>query len=214
MNNEIKLLLVDDHDLFREGLKFLLGSAEFKAVIYESVNGVEALSAIPEILPDIILMDIDMPVMNGIEATRKIATKYPDIKVIALSMYGDECYYSEMIEAGAVGFLLKNSKFAEVEKAVKAVADGRNYFSPEILESIVGSMCKKRKIVAQTDLTDRETEILYNICRGLSNNEISDLLNISKRTVDKHRENIMLKTSSKNTAGLVIYAIKHNIFEL
>ena len=214
MNRETKLLLVDDHDLFREGLKFLLESTDFKAQIFEAVNGVEALSRIPEINPDLILMDIEMPIMNGIEATRKIVAKYPAIKIVALSMYGDECYYSEMIEAGAVGFLLKNSKFAEVEKAINVVIEGKNYFSPEILESIVGNMCKKRKIISHTGLTDRESEILYNICKGLSNNEISDLLSISKRTVDKHRENIMLKTNSKNTAGLVIFAIKHNIFEL
>lgn len=214
MSKKIKIFLVDDHDLFREGLKFLLSATDLNTEIFEAVNGVELFSKISDVNPDIILMDIEMPLMNGITATRKVTEKYPDIKVMALSMYANESFYSEMIEAGAVGFILKNSKFSEVETAIKTIMEGKNYFSPDILESIVNNMYHKNKTIINTGLTDRETEILYNICKGFSNIEISEFLNISKRTVDKHRENILLKTNSKNTAGLVIYAIKNNIFEV
>lgn len=214
MSKKIKIFLVDDHDLFREGLKFLLSATDLNTEISEAVNGVELFSKISDVNPDIILMDIEMPLMNGITATRKVTEKYPNIKVMALSMYANESFYSEMIEAGAVGFILKNSKFSEVETAIKTIMEGKNYFSPDILESIVNNMYHKNKTIINTGLTDRETEILYNICKGFSNIEISEFLNISKRTVDKHRENILLKTNSKNTAGLVIYAIKNNIFEV
>ena len=129
-------------------------------------------------------------------------------------MYGDENFYSEMIDAGAKGFLLKNSKFEDVQKAIVDVNEGKNYFSPEILEAIIKNLSKKKPEKRNADLTEREIEVLYSICKGLSNQEIADFLCISKRTVDKHRENILLKTQSKNTAGLVVFAIKNEIFEV
>jgi DNA-binding NarL/FixJ family response regulator len=159
-------------------------------------------------------MDIEMPGINGIEATKEVLKIYSKTKVIALSMYGNENFYSEMIDAGAKGFLLKNSKFKDVQKAIIDVYQGKNFFSQEILESIIKNLNKNKYKKKNTDLTEREIEILYNICKGLSNQEISDFLYISKRTVDKHRENILLKTQSKNTAGLVVYAIKNKIFEV
>lgn len=214
MTNKIKIFLVDDHNLFREGLKFLLSNNDFISEIYEAENGKDLLNNVLNVKPDIILMDIEMPVMNGIEATKETLKIYPKTKVIALSMYGNENFYSEMIDAGAKGFLLKNSKFEDVQKAIVDVNDGKNYFSPEILEAIIKNLNKKKYKKKNTDLTEREIEILYNICKGLSNQEIADFLYISKRTVDKHRENVLLKTQSKNTAGLVIYAIKNQIFEV
>lgn len=209
-----KIFIVDDHNLFREGLKFLLSGANLFSEIHEAENGKDLLQHILIVKPDIILMDIEMPVMNGIEATKEVLKIYPETKIIALSMHGNENFYSEMINAGAVGFLLKNSKFEDVVKAILDVSDGGNYFSPEILEAIVKNLIKKTHIKKNTELTERELEILYNICKGLTNQEIADLLFISKRTVDKHRENILLKTESKNTAELVIYAIKNKIFEV
>lgn len=214
MTNKIKIFLVDDHNLFREGLKFLLSNNDFISEIHEAENGKDLLKNILNVKPDIILMDIEMPVMNGIEATKETLKIYPKTKVIALSMYGNENFYSEMIDAGAKGFLLKNSKFEDVKKAITEVNEGKNYFSPEILEAIIKNLNKKKYKKKNTDLTKREIEILYNICKGLSNQEIADFLYISKRTVDKHRENVLLKTQSKNTAGLVIYAIKNKIFEV
>ena len=214
MTNKIKIFLVDDHNLFREGLKFLLSNNDFISEIYEAENGANLLKNVFNVKPDIILMDIEMPVMNGIEATKEALKICPKSKVIALSMHDSEKFYSEMIDAGAKGFLLKNSKFEDVQKAITDVNEGKNYFSPEILEAIIKNLNKKKYKKKNKDLTEREIEILYNICKGLSNQEIADYLYISKRTVDKHRENILLKTQSKNTAGLVIYAIKNKIFEV
>jgi DNA-binding NarL/FixJ family response regulator len=129
-------------------------------------------------------------------------------------MYGDENFYSEMIDAGAHGFLLKNSKFDTLMRAIKEVSEDKNYFSPEILKKIITNMHKTQNRRTEDELSEREKEILYNICIGLSNMEIADKLFISKRTVDKHRENILLKTNAGNTAGLVIYAIKNGIFSI
>lgn len=208
------IYIVDDHNLFREGLSFLLSRDKEISNIYEAKNGRELLDNACDKNPDIILMDIEMPVMDGIEATREVLTLCPNTRVIALSMHENENYYSEMIDAGAKGFLLKNSKFEEVKKAILEVYKGKNYFSSDILTSIIKNLNKKRIAKTQKNLTEREIEILYNICKGFSNHEIGDILHISKRTVDKHRENLLLKTESKNTAGLVIYAIKNKIFEV
>lgn len=214
MNKKLKLLLVDDHTLFREGLHFLLSGSEMISEIKEAQNGKDFLACLEEYVPDIVLMDIDMPIMNGIEATQKALTMYPALNVIALSMYADEGYYTEMIDAGAKGFLLKNSQFNDVLSALQEVDSGRNYFSPEILASIIKNLNKKHFAPKPGTFTKRELEVLIKICQGMSNHEIGNALNISKRTVDKHRENILLKTQSKNTAELVVYAIKNGYFEI
>lgn len=214
MTKSLNIYIVDDHSLFREGLRFLLINSELISEIHEAKNGVDFLNGIQSFKPDIVLMDIEMPEMNGIEATQKAIKAFPDIKIIALSMYADENYYTEMIEAGAKGFLLKNSKFNDVQLAIREVFEGRNYFSPEILTSIVKSLNRKPTTPTNNELTKREFEILINICQGYSNHEISEQLYISKRTVDKHRENILLKTQAKNTAELVVYAIKRGYFEI
>lgn len=214
MIDKLKIYIVDDHTLFREGLKFLLSNSEYILDVFEAENGKALMKDVLEINPDIILMDIEMPVMNGIETTRKVLEVLPEAKIIALSMYGNESYYSEMIDAGAKGFLLKNSKFDDVQNAIIDVYNGKNFFSPEILDAIVNNLIKKRNHKKNTDLTEREIEVLYNICKGLSNQEIAIKLFLSKRTIDKHRENILFKTHSKNTVELVIFAIKHKIFEV
>ncbi|MBO4778018.1 MAG: response regulator transcription factor [Bacteroidales bacterium] len=206
--------LVDDHSLFREGLKFLLSNSDFISQIEESENGEIFLQKIKKNIPDVVLMDIEMPVVDGITASKTAMEMYPDLKIIALSMYAEEEYYSKMIDVGVKGFLLKNSQFEDVQKAILEVSEGNNFFSPEILDRIISNMYKKKDEKAILDLTEREIEVLYNICKGLSNQEIADLLFISKRTVDKHRENLLLKTGAKNTAGLVVYAIKNGIFEI
>jgi len=214
MKNKLIVFLVDDHNLFREGLKFLLSNNELITEIYEAENGQDLLTLAQKVKPDIVFMDIEMPIMNGIDATKGILLLYPEVKVIALSMHANENYYSEMIDAGAKGFLLKNSKFDDVQKAIIDVNEGKNYFSPEILDAIIKNLNNKRQKKKNSELTEREIEVLYKICKGHSNQEIANLLFISKRTVDKHRENILLKTQSKNTAGLVIYAIKNEIFDV
>ncbi len=214
MEHKLKIYLVDDHSLFREGLKFLLNNSIYISEIREAVNGQDFLDHVSEYFPDVVLMDIDMPVLNGIEATQQALKLFPDLKIIALSMYSDENFYTEMIEAGAKGFLVKNSKFNDVETAILEVYNDRNYFSPEILSSIVTKMNRKQNQPDIDELTKREMEVLLNICLGLSNQEIGEKLNISKRTVDKHRENLLSKTQCGNTAELVIFAIKNKYFEI
>lgn len=206
--------MVDDHSLFREGLKFLLSNCDFVSEIEESENGRTFLGKLEKSIPDLVLMDIQMPEIDGITASRMALEKYPDLKIIALSMFAEEEYYTKMIDVGVKGFLLKNSQFEDVQKAIVEVSEGNNFFSQEILDRIIANMYKKKTEKPILDLTEREIEVLYNICKGMSNQEIADLLCISKRTVDKHRENLLLKTGAKNTAGLVVYAIKNGIFEV
>ncbi len=211
---KLKVYLVDDHSLFREGLRFLLSNLEMVEEIFEAENGDQFITGLKENCIDIALLDIEMPVMNGIEATKMALNICPELKIIALSMYSEESYYSSMIDAGASGFLLKNSNFNEVKKALTDVSEGKNYFSSEILKSILKKAITKKSDTEINDITERETEILFYICKGLSNAEIARKLTISKRTVDKHRENLLQKTQSKNTANLVIYAIKNKYFEI
>lgn len=216
MMKKINIFLVDDHALFREGLRFLLLKMDFVDQILEAENGFDFLEKIVEVNNCIVLMDIEMPLMNGIEATRKALERNPDIKILALSMYSEESYLSSMIEAGASGFLLKNSSFSEVKSALRDVMEGKNYFSPAIIQSILEIMNHKinHSDKDHNDITQREKDILYYICKGFSNVEIAQKLGISKRTVDKHRENLLQKTQSKNTANLVTYAVRHHYFDI
>jgi DNA-binding NarL/FixJ family response regulator len=211
---KITVILVDDHQLFREGLKLMLNLNSKIGVIHQAANGIEFLELLEKVTPDVVLMDIDMPLMDGVEATKQALLSDPKLRIIALSMYGDDEYYIKMIEAGARGFILKNSDIEVVEEAISTVMAGQNYFSSEVMANLVMHLNKKKTAEAKTELTERESEILYHICKGLSNQEIADTLFLSKRTVDKHRENILSKTNVKNTAGLVMYAIKHGIIQV
>ena len=211
---KISVIVVDDHQLFREGLKLLLNVIPEIGEIYQASDGIEFLKILEEVTPDIVLMDIDMPKMDGIEATRKALDRYPDLKVIALSMFGDDEYYMKMIEAGAKGFIVKNSDIEIVEQAISKVMDGQNYFSSDVMATLVMHLNQRKNEELKNELSERESEILYLICKGFSNQEIADSLFLSKRTVDKHMENIIFKTNSKNTASLVLYALKHVIIQL
>ncbi len=213
---KLSLYVVDDHKLFREGMKLLLSMQSFVKEVHEASNGREFLDNIEFVDCDLVLMDIDMPEMNGIEATREALLRRPELKVIALSMYGDEQYYNNMISAGVKGFVLKTAGIEQVIKAVKAVAAGENFFSEELMSRIseempMGEALDKREATNDSDLSDRELEILCYVCKGFSNQEIAEQLFISKRTVDKHRANLLSKTGCRNTAALVMYAIKNNI---
>jgi len=209
--NKLTLVIVDDHKLFRDGLKLLLKTQPFIKEILEASNGEEFIQMLPGCKPDIVMMDIAMPQMNGIDATKRAIELVPDIKIIALSMYADEEYYSNMIAAGAKAFLLKNSDIEEVQNAITSVVEGKSYFSQEIMYNLVKNINQVKKVVSTPDLTEREIEVLFHICKGLSNQEIGDKLFISKRTVDKHRANILEKTGNNNTASLVMYAIKNGL---
>lgn len=209
------IVIVDDHSLFRNGLRILLTASGQFNVIGEAENGKEFIELLDHLTPDIVLMDIDMPVLDGIEATRLALKKTPSLKVISLSMFGEEEYYYKMIEAGVKGFLLKNSDINEVRSAIQTVAQGGKYFSQELLYNVVKNIRSTAKDIETTEtLSEREIEVLIQICKGLSNNEIAENLHISKRTVDKHRANLLDKTNSKNTAHLVMYAIKHKLIDI
>lgn len=196
-------------------MRLILNNLGYIDTVYEVSDGLECVRFFENGgESDLVFMDIEMPKMNGIEATSKILSIYPEINIIALSMYADEEYYTKMIEAGAKGFILKNSGIKEVEEAILHVASGKSYFSQEILTGFMKNMSRKKQKITLNKLSEREEEVLYLICKGYSNQEIADALHISKRTVDKHRENLLLKTDSKNTAGLVIYAIKNGIIEI
>ena len=167
---------------------------------------------------DVVFMDIAMPGMNGDEATARALEIRPDLKIITLSMYGDEDYYFRMVSVGAKGFLLKSSDIDEVMTAIATVASGGSYFSQELLCTLVSSLRTTQQPEAEEPdddaLSSRELEVLLEICKGLSNQQIADKLFISKRTVDKHRANILAKTGCPNTANLVVYAIKHNLVSI
>ena len=210
-----KVIIVDDHTLFRNGLRILLNNMENYHVIAEASNGKQFLELLEKEIPDLVLLDINMPVMDGIEAATIAHDKYPDLKIITLSMYGEEDYYYKMVNAGVKGFVLKNSDIKEVKNALDVVFEGGSFFSSELLQNLINSLksAPKSKEV-HTELSEREMEILILICQGLSNQEIGDKLFISKRTVDKHRANILEKSESKNTAQLVVYAIKNKLVEL
>ncbi len=218
----IRIALVDDHSLFRRGLKVLLSSRPDFEVVADAGSGGEFLAMLPTARPDVVFMDYDMPEMNGAETAERALAEYPDLKVITLSMFGDSAYYSRMMSSGAKGFLLKDSEFDEVVEAVETVYSGGTYFSSSLLESLSHSIRSAASgadsaadAVAESDrLSDREVEILVAICQGFSTQEIADRLFISKRTVDKHRANILEKSGCKNTASLVVYAIRHGLVEV
>jgi len=212
--NKIRIIIADDHQLFRNGLKILLNSFPEFEVAGEASNGKEYLELLKTIQADIALMDINMPEMDGIEATRRGVKMNPSVNVIALSMYGEEEYYYKMVDAGARGFLLKDSDISEVKEAILTVMKGGSFFSQELLYHVIQKIKHREHETKSANLSKREREILVKICEGLSNQEIAETLFISKRTVDKHRANLLGKTNSKNTASLILFAIKNKLIEI
>jgi DNA-binding NarL/FixJ family response regulator len=211
---KIRIIIADDHQLFRNGLKILLNAFPEFEVAGEASNGEEFLKILRNTKADIALMDINMPEMDGIDATRKGLKISSDISIIALSMYGEEEYYYKMVDAGAKGFVLKDSDIAEVKEAILTVRKGGSYFSQELLYHVIQKFKHRENEIKTANLSKREKEILMKICEGLSNQEIAEALFISKRTVDKHRANLLGKTNSKNTASLILYAIKNKLIEI
>ena len=212
----IKIIIADDHRIFREGLRELLQSTGKYDVIAEASNGEELIEKLANTLPDIILLDISMPVMDGHQAAQIINTKYPSVKMLVLSSYGDETSYYKMIEAGVKGFILKESSSAELEIALGEISQSGSYFSQELLRRIIYKTADKARKITKfiSDISKRELEILKYICEGLSNDEIGAKLFISPRTVEIHKAHILEKTHSKNTINLILYAIKHKIVEI
>ncbi len=209
----VRIVLVDDHALFRSGLRGLLERGTAWRVVAEAASGEAFLELVQGLDADLVFMDFALPGIDGARTTELALARRPDLRFITLSMFGEESYYSRMVKAGARGFLLKDSAIDEVCEAVETVMAGGSYFSPLLMERLARHM-QTRTAADDEPLSTREREILVAICRGLSNQEIADELFISKRTVDKHRANILEKTGSKNTAALVVYAIRTGIVEV
>lgn len=211
----LKVVIVDDHKMFREGLKKMFQTEGFAKVIGEAANGKECLDLLDKEMPDVVMMDISMPVMDGIEATKQAVAKYPEVKILTLSSFGDEHYYYTMIEAGVKGFVLKSSGITELMQAVREVAEGGSWFSNELLRKVISSIGKSAvKEKATIDLSDREAQVLRLVCNGLTNEQIAADLNVTADTVKYHRSNILSKTGAPNTAALVMFAIKNKLIEV
>lgn len=211
-----EIIIVDDHLIFRQGLKSLITSENIASVVGEASNGKEFLQLLSQLKPDLVLMDIDMPHMNGMEATQKALEMIPDLKIIAFTMFGDEEYYYKMIDLGVKGFILKSSGINELEKAISEVMIGESYFSNEVLRKIISNLGRKNnsKPNENASLTTRELEVLQQICLGLNNEEIAQKLFISPKTIKSHRSNLLEKTGCKNTPALILLAIKNKWVEL
>ena len=218
MRKEVRIILVDDHKLFRDGLKFVLSQIENLKVVAEASNGREFLDIMEEMDADLVLMDISMPKVDGIEATTRAIEINPDLKIIALSMYCDEEYYYKMIQAGVKGFILKESGKEELERAIREVIEGGNYFSQKLLTDIIANINKpeSKKAVQKEDahITKRELEVLKLICEGMSNAEIAEKLFISTRTVEGHKTSLINKTGVKSSISLVLYALKNKLITI
>jgi DNA-binding NarL/FixJ family response regulator len=213
MKDHMHIAIVDDHELFRDGLKLVLSHINPNVRITESSNGQDFLKTLKESVPDIVLMDINMPVLNGRETTIRALQEHPSLKIIAVTMYGEEIYYLQLIEAGVKGIILKKSGKYELEQAIEEVLGGGNFFSQEILKKMAVRLNRKNA-PKYNELTDREFEVLLNVCHGMSNQEIADKMFISPKTVEVHKSNIFRKTDVRNSAQLVIYSIKKGIIEI
>jgi DNA-binding NarL/FixJ family response regulator len=208
--SEIQIAVIDDHDLFREGIKLVLNQIEDFKVVFDTPDGNRFVEILDKIWIDIALMDIEMPAINGIQTTLKALQAKPDLKIIALTMFSDIGHYSQMINAGVKGFILKKANKYELQQAITIVHQGGNYFSQEILKKLAYQFANIRS--DSESLTSRETEIMLLICQGYTSREISDKLHISNKTVETHRFNIYQKSNVRNTAGLIIWAIRNQYF--
>ena len=215
----IKIFVADDHQLFIEGIKALTRDSQEVKLIGEAENGEDLLNQLKTNVPDVILMDINMPKINGIEATKKIRQLYPDIKILALTMFDDTLYVSEMIKAGASGYLLKNAGRAELITAITTVFKGERYVSSEVSLKMIDKMNagdhtsseNKMPPVRKSEVTKKELEILKLIATELTNAEIAVKLNNSPMTIITHRKNLLRKLGVKNTAGLIKYAMENGM---
>lgn len=209
----IKVIIADDHVIFRKGLCAILNEINQVKVVGEAANGYELLEMLKKTEADVILMDIKMPQMDGIEATRKVLSVYPQIRVIALTMHEEISYFNKMMEVGATGFLLKKTTRDELEKAIVAVACDEPFFSEEFMNNAPLNPVIRQRKQPEIQLTPREKEILELICKGESNPEISKRLGLSQRTIDGHRARLFEKTGTKNAPHLVMYAIKNGLIK-
>lgn len=213
----IRLLLVDDHAVVRSGLKMLLANETDVEIVGEAGNGGEAVTAAGSARPDVILMDIGLPDMTGIEAARLIKSKFPKISIVALTIHEDEEYFFKMLEAGASGYVPKRAAPEELLTAIRAASKGEVYLYPSLAKLLVKDYLSQERAVenkpALDGLTDREQEVLSLLAEGAANDHIADKLVISTKTVERHRENIMRKLNLHSRSELVRYAIRKGIIK-
>ena len=208
--SRFKILIVDDVEMTRIGLRFLLDGKSDYDVIGEASNGRMLINLLATVIPDLVLMDVNMPIMNGIEATQELTKRYPSIKVIALTNDDAEASIEEMTNAGAKGFLMKKVDSAEIQKAIEVVRNGGNYFAPELI-SFYNRITIEAKVKKQITLTGVEEKVLKLLCQGLSLKEISDRLWLEFSVVESACNHMSEKTNTKNAVGLVLFAIKNKM---
>lgn len=211
--NSITILLADDHDVVRRGMKMLLEDEEGIQVIGEASDGLDAIEKVKILMPNVVILDLTMPKMNGIEAAKIISEEYPEVKILIFSMHHNKEYIVKSVENGANGYLLKDTNKDELLRAIKVVSEGRKYFPPEISEVIINELLAKTSGTQEETrpifekITPKEKQILGMIVQGYNSREMADKLFLSIRTVDNHRANMMKKVKAKNTADLVKMAI-------
>jgi two-component system, NarL family, response regulator NreC len=212
---KLRILLADDHIVMRTGLRALLERQPNLEVVGESENGRNAIELAASLKPDVVIMDIGMPVLNGIEATKTIVTEHPTTAIIILSMHADESYVMRALKAGARGYLLKDSAPADLLSAIQAVSQNKSFFSPKVsrilAEDYVRVLKQKGGVDSYDLLTSREREILQLLAEGKANKEVATALNISPYTVETHRKHILEKLNLHNPAELILYAVRKGI---
>lgn len=217
MKTKLRLLLVDDHQIVRSGLRMLFQAEPDMEIVGEAGSGAEAVVAAAELRPDVVIMDVAMPGMGGIEATRRIKAATPDTAVLALTMHEDEQYFFEMLDAGAAGYIPKRAAPDDLISAIHAVAEGNVFLHSTLAKFLIRDMAEKAQSGAQPAdrmLTQREQEVLTYIAEGYTNREIAEALVISVKTVDRHRENIMAKLDVHSRVELVKYAIRRGLISV
>jgi len=207
--SDIRLIVVDDHRIVLDGLKSLLDDVDGFDCVATADNGQKALDLLKVFEVDVILMDVDMPIMNGMEATRLIKKSYPKVKIISLTQHSERGMVKQLMECGSDGYLLKNIAQEELAAAIRKVHNGENVFSSEVAQSLSGKVVEKNSNGVDVELTEREIEILILISEGLSSKQVGEKLFISPRTVDTHRTNLMNKLDIHNIAGLIRFALKN-----
>lgn len=210
----IKVLLVDDHKIVRDGIKLMLQPQAGIEVVAEAENGDEVIDLLDEHPVDVVVMDINMPEMDGISTTKQVKEKYPPVKILALTMSSDDSHIRQMVQAGASGYIMKSAGRDELKMAIQDVMKGKHYFSDQATQSIMMDLVKNKGKSVDPEpihITERELEVLQLIIKEFTNQEIAEKLYISPRTVDAHRRNLLQKTGARNTAGLVKYAFRHNL---
>lgn len=219
ISNPIRIILADDHEIFRDGFKAMLKKQPSVELIGEASDGEELVERCRQLQPDVVVTDIKMPKKDGLEATKILSAEFPDMGIIALSMIDEESLIIDMMEAGAKGYLLKNAHKNEIIEAIKAVSEGHIYYCDGASTKLSRMIAESDKIpfgkkIPRPEFSQKEIDVILLICQELTNKEIADRLNLSIRTIEGYRERIQSKIGARNSAGIVIYAIRHKIYSI